>query len=85
MGEHGPEWVVVRGIRYPDQEAPIPDNIEEIARNCSRLGKTGHFASVSFANQEDAFDPSGDIPALPIWRGYGAHIQFSGLVPVTVH
>ena len=85
VGEHGPEWVVVRGVRCPELEASMPDNIKDITESCARLSKTGHFASVSFANQEDAFDSSGEIPALPIWRGHGAHIRFEGLVPIGLH
>ena len=85
VGERGPEWIVVRGVRYPEKEALLPKNIKDIANDCARLSKIGHFASVSLANQEDAFDPSGNIPALPILMGFGANIRFNGLVPLSVH
>ena len=79
VGENGPEWVVVRSVKYPEQEASRPENMTDIAANCSKLGNKGHFASVSFANSDDAFDPSGGVPPLPLWRGHGVFIRFEGL------
>ncbi len=84
VGDQGPEWVVVREVRYPDREATMPSNIKEIADSCVLLSRTGHFASVGCANNEDAFDPSGQIPALPLWRGHGISARFEGLVPATI-
>ena len=84
VGDQGPEWVVVREVRHPDREANMPSNIVEIRDSCSRLGRTGHFASVGCANSEDAFDPSGHIPALPLWRGHKMSVRFEGLVPATI-
>ncbi len=84
VGDHGPEWVVVRSARHPKKEAHRPENMPSIAASCARMSNIGHFASVTFANSDDAFDPSGNIPALPIWRGYGARIRFEGLEPVAI-
>jgi hypothetical protein len=84
VGDQGPEWVVVRTVRYPELEATMPSNIKKIAESCARISPTGHFASVGFANDEDAFDPTGQIPALPLWRGHGTFIRFQGLAPVTL-
>lgn len=84
VGEDGPEWVVVRAVKYPEKEAPIPKNIADIAANCTRLSTIGHFASVAVANSEDPFDPSGKVPPLPLWRGHGMFVRFEGLVPATV-
>ena len=84
VGDQGPEWVVVREVRYPDLEATMPSNIKEIADSCVRLSRTGHFASVGCANNEDAFDPSGQIPALPLWRGHGIFVRFQGLAPAAI-
>jgi len=81
VGDNGPEWVTVRAVRYPKLEAAMPPNIKNIAKNCIRQGKIGHFASVSVANSEDAFDPDGNIPALPLWRGHGLFPRFEGLLP----
>ena len=84
VGDQGPEWVVVRKVRYPDLEATMPSNIKEIAESCVGLSRTGHFASVGCANSEDAFDPSGQIPALPLWCGHRIRVRFQGLGPIQV-
>ena len=84
VGDRGPEWVVVRGVRYPDLEATMPSNIAEIVDICLRTSRTGYFASVGCASTEDAFDPSGEIPALPLWRGHGIFVRFQGLGPVEI-
>lgn len=83
VGEDGPEWVVVRAVRYPENEAALPENIADIAAYCARESNIGHFASVSFANSEDPFDSS-KAPPLPLWRGYAVYASFQGLVPVKV-
>jgi hypothetical protein len=80
-GEHGPEWVVVRAARYPETSVEPPADWHAIAENCSRHGKSGHFASVGFANADDAFDPTGAVPATPLWRGHGMRVRFIGLAP----
>lgn len=82
VGDLGPEWVVVRAVRYPRLSAEPPDNWREIAERCAGLGTTGHFAPVSFASTEDAFDPEGIIPATPLWRGHGVYIRYEGIAAV---
>ena len=84
VGNQGPEWVVVREVRYPDLEAMMPSSIEEVAEGCAHLSRTGHFASVSCANSEDVFDSSGRIPALPLWRGHGIIVKFQGLISTKI-
>ena len=42
----------------------------------------GHFASVSVASADDAFDPDRIIPPKPLWRGHGVFVRFEGLVTV---
>lgn len=83
IGDHGPEWVVVRAVRYPEKYASRPENMSEIAANCSQVSVTGRFASVSFANSEDPFNPASSIPPLPLWRGHGVFIRFEGLEPAS--
>ena len=78
-GENGPEWVVVRSDRFPVKEAERPENMPDIAADCARMSNLGHFASVTFANSEDALDPTGSISPLPLWRGHGVFIRFEGL------
>lgn len=79
VGDDGPEWAVVRAVRYPEKEAKLPDNIADIAEGCAQLSRTGHFASVSVASSEDAFDPSGTIAPTPLWRGHAMVVRFLGL------
>lgn len=81
VGDHGPEWVVVRAVRYPTKSAEPPANWRAIAERCSRLSKSGYFASVSVANADDAFDPTGAVPPMPLWRGHAMYVSFEGLVP----
>jgi hypothetical protein len=85
VGDHGPEWVVVRAVRYPALEATLPPNIDNIAEICAGLSRVGHFGSVSVANSEDAFDPGGGIPPLPLWRGHEMTVRFEGLASAKVH
>lgn len=79
VGEHGPEWVVVRAVRYPAERAQPPANWKSIADRCRRLSARGRFASVAVANADGPFDGKGD-PA-PLWRGHGMQVRFEGLVP----
>jgi hypothetical protein len=83
VGDDGPEWVVVRAARYPMRSADPPANLDEIAAACAFLGRRGHFASVSAANANDAFDPDArPDEVLPLWRGHGLFVSFHGLTPV---
>ena len=80
VGDSGPEWVVVRAARYPKMSADPPAKWPAIAERCARIGKLGHFAPVSVASADDAFDPTGAVPATPLWRGHGMFVRFLGLV-----
>lgn len=79
VGDEGPEWVVVRAARYPRKTAEPPSNWGAIAAGCARIGRTGHFASVSFANADEGVAPDGSPARL--WRGHGMHVNFEGIVP----
>ena len=78
-GDEGPEWVVIRAVRFPQMRADVPSNWEGIAKHCARLGQIGHFASVSVANAKDSFDYTGKIPPLPLWRGHAFLAKHEGL------
>lgn len=73
-----PEWVVVRSAKYPDNEAQRPDNWDAIADGCARLSRIGHFASVAIVSMGQPFQSS-DEAAVPLWRGHGMHVRFTGL------
>ena len=81
----GPEWVVIRAVRYPMKSARQPENLTDIAAHASSLSKTGHFASVMVASADDQFDPlaveNGNFS--PIYRGHAVMISYVGLVPIT--
>ena len=83
VGENGPEWVIVRAVRFPARDAEPPKNLEKIKSRCSRLSTVGHFASVGIASSDDAFDPNGIIPPAPLWRGHGMLVRFEGLSNVS--
>ena len=74
----GPEWVVVRSTKYPARKAQRPGNWSEIAANCARLGRIGHFASVALASVNQPFASDGEA-AVPLLRGHGMHVNFEGL------
>ncbi len=77
-GSKGPEWVVVRAVRYPDNEAAKPANWSSIAEGCARQSKVGHFAQVAFASTDQPFRSDGEKP-VPLWRGYGVHVRYEGM------
>lgn len=70
--ESGPHFVIVRETRYPATEAPKPANSAQIKASCARLSTSGFFASVAVANAADL--------TLPLYRGHGMHVRFTGLV-----
>jgi len=45
----GPEWVVVRAVRYPEREAPLPHNVDAMLEAYGFVSNLGHFASVAVA------------------------------------
>jgi hypothetical protein len=74
----GPEWVVVRAIPYPSNEAIRPTNWQSIAERCAQTSQIGHFASVAMASTEQPFK-SDHEQVIPLWRGHGMHVRFTGL------
>lgn len=78
VGEAGPEWVVVRAVRFPESKAPRPRNLEQIARQCSRIGRTGHFASVAACCLDTLTTDQ------RLLRGHGLSVRFEGLEPLQV-
>ena len=74
----GPEWVVVRAIRYPEKRASRPQNWDDIVSRCARLSRIGHFASVAIVSTEQPFDSENE-QAVPLWRGHAMHVRFTGL------
>lgn len=73
-----PEWVVVRSAVFPANCAERPTNWEGIAANCAKMSSVGHFASVAMVSVEQPFESSVEA-AVPLWRGHGVHVRFTGL------
>jgi hypothetical protein len=73
-----PEWVVVRSDRFPANVAERPSSWAAIAKNCARRSATGHFASVVVVSENQPFESSEEQP-VPLWRGLGMHVRFTGL------
>lgn len=73
-----PEWVVVRAVKFPANQAERPANWSDIAKSCSRLSPTGHFASVAVCSGAQPFMSSDEV-AVPLWRGHSMHVRFTGL------
>ena len=70
IGKDGPEWIVVRAVRYPQPKSGLPANWQEIGDQCAHLGKVGHFVSLSIANADNTLDPNRVALPSPSWRGY---------------
>lgn len=77
----GPEWVVVRSVRYPTFEAQPPANWRDIAAGCAVMSDIGHFASVALANADQDLDEAAGAP-LPLLRGHAVHVAYGGLKSV---
>lgn len=76
IGDSGPEWVVVRGTRFPERAAPRPGNLAGIERQCARIGQKGHFASVAVCCPDTLMTDE------RLLRGHGMNVVFSGLEPI---
>lgn len=82
VGADGPEWVIVRAVRFPQSATSPPENWEEVARNCSRLSSKGNFASVSFANCHDPSEGRAEQD-VRLLRGSLFKVEYPGLVRLT--
>ncbi len=70
----GPEWVVVRAVRYPVESALIPLDIDEIAQTCRFMSEIGHFASVAVICEDGMFEAENLV-----LRGHALHVRYLGL------
>lgn len=77
-----PEWVVVRATTFPENEAMRPNNWEAIAAGCAKMSLIGHFASVAVVSIGQPFQSETEAP-VPLWRGHGMNVRFTGLEKVS--
>ncbi len=73
-----PEWVVVRSAVYPESKAERPKTWNAILNQCSHMSDIGHFASVALSSISQPFSSTNES-VVPLWRGVGMHVSFSGL------
>ena len=74
-------YVIVRAVRYPELDAKRPENLMETIKAIKSLKSPerkaeGYFASVGIANADN---PSEGENPLPLYRGSGMHIRFTGI------
>ena len=81
IGDHGPEYVVVREARHNNETITRPSNLSAIVDNCRPLSRIGHFAPVAFS----LYDPHHpDSKQRPLWRGHQLNVEFQGLLPIVL-
>lgn len=76
VGNDGPEWVIVKTVRYPQKDAELPNNWRAVAESCSRMSKRGNFASVSVACMQTLSEQG------KLYRGYPLVTNYAGLQPI---
>jgi hypothetical protein len=78
----GDHYVIVRAGRHPSAVVPLPEDTPEIKRACLGMSSSGYFASVIVANSQDPFDPNAKSNGnfLPLYRGHGMRVKFTGLL-----
>ena len=85
VGDDGPEWVVVRAYRFPNEDEGVPENIEDIKRQLSQVSVKGNYAGVGFADMSEMLNmdniDSDETP--PIYRGNGLNVNYEGLKEIT--
>ena len=77
-GEKKDECVIVGSAKFGEKKPELPDNIDDIINSVSKVTDKVHFASVTFCHPEQRNKDE----VLPIYRGHGILIQFTGLKKV---
>jgi hypothetical protein len=81
VGDHGPEWVIVRAYRFPEEDDGLPENIDEIKMQLR--GAQGNYAAVGIADMKGMLDLEDfDSDESPIYRGNGLNVDYRGLVRI---
>lgn len=63
---------------FPANCAERPSNWAAITAGCARMSTSGHFASVAVVSVDQPFQSSDEAP-VPLWRGHGMYVRFTGL------
>jgi hypothetical protein len=80
VGDDGPEWVVVRAVRYPERDAERPEHLADVATRCASTIQTGHFASVAVASTNQVLED--DAPVAPLVRRGPMYVNYQELEDV---
>lgn len=85
VGDDGPEWVLVRSYRFPDEDDGVPENIEEIKTQLTKASAKGNYAAVGIADVTEMFSVENiDSDVIPkIYRGNGLNVKYEGLRRIT--
>ncbi len=83
VGDEGPEWVAIRGARFPATEPDQWPNLEKVWASSQPLAKAGNTAVVCVSHVDQ--DPSYVDRALPMLRGEALEADFSGLKQIASH
>jgi hypothetical protein len=70
--------VVVRSAKFPASSAARPSNWQAIAAGGAKMIADGHVASVAVVSVDQPFQSSEEAP-VPLWRGHGMQVRFTGL------
>ena len=77
VGDEGPEWVIIKTARYPQEDAELPNNLRTIAEKFSSISKQGNFASVSVVCVHTMSEDG------KLYRGYPLVTNYAGLQPIS--
>lgn len=85
VGNDGPEWVLVRSYRLPNEDDGVPENIEKIKTQLSKVSVKGNYAAVGIADMSAVFSMENiDSDEMPkIYRGNGLNVAYEGLRSIT--
>jgi len=74
-------WMVVKGLRYPDRDAPLPPTWEEKVKFMAEQvpNSKGFYGIVTIASPDDTFDPRATEHRYPLYRGQQYPMKVMGL------
>ena len=76
-----PNWIVIRGLRYPHRDAPLPAGWAEKVKFMTEKvpNSKGFFGIVTIASPKDSFDPQATEHRYPLYRGHQYPMKVVGL------
>jgi len=76
-----PNWIVIRGLRFPHRDAPMPSGWAEKVKFMAEKvpNSKGFFGIVTIASPDDNFDPQATEHLCPLYRGQQYPMKVVGL------